>query len=148
MMLQHFYDEFITYVPMQLPQLLDVTTMQQQKDDDSILLTFELKQPKTLEEVMDCLEDDIALIMLYHHIPSRQTDFGHSCCAYSNPAFGQMFKVNAQTGDNGMVNRISVTVFDSLEIMCTDLTLDVQLHEGRGYFKYRRNQDELILDFI
>ena len=48
-MLQHFYDEFITYVPMQLPQLLDVTTMQQQKDDDSILLTFELKQPKTLE---------------------------------------------------------------------------------------------------
>jgi hypothetical protein len=148
MMLQHFYDEFITYVPMQLPQLLDVTNMQQQKDDDSVLLTFELKQPKTLEEVMDCLEDDIALIMLYHHIPSRQTDFGHSCCAYSNPSFGQMFKVNAQTGDNGMVNRISVTVFDSLEIMCADLTLDVQLHEGRGYFKYRRNQDELILDFI
>ena len=147
-MLQHFYDEFITYVPMQLPQLLDVTTTQQQKDDDSILLTFELKQPKTLEEVMDCLEDDIALIMLYHHIPSRQTDFGHSCCAYSNPAFGQMFKVNAQTGDNGMVNRLSVTVFDSLEIMCADLTLDVQLHEGWGYFKYRRNQDELILDFI
>ena len=147
-MLQHFYDEFITYVPMQLPQLLDVTNMQQQKDDDSILLTFELKQPKTLEEVMDCLEDDIALIMLYHHIPSRQTDFGHSCCAYSNPAFGQMFKVNAQTGDNGMVNRLSVTVFDSLEIMCADLTLDVQLHEGQGYFKYRRNQDELILDFI
>ena len=147
-MLQHFYDEFITYVPMQLPQLLDVTTMQQQKDDDSILLTFELKQPKMLEEVMDCLEDDIALIMLYHHIPSRQTDFGHSCCAYSNPAFGQMFKVNAQTGDSGMVNRLSVTVFDSLEIMCADLTLDVQLHEGLGYFKYRRTQDELILDFI
>ena len=156
MMLQHFYDEFITFVPMQLPQLLDVTTMQQQKDDDSILLTFELKQPKTLEEVMDCLEDDIALIMLYHHIPSRQTDFGHSCCAYSNPSFGQMFKVNAQTGDNGMVNRLSVTVFDSLEIMCADLTLDVQLHEGRGsvlksttlYYNHKEISNPMVYDVI
>ena len=147
-MLQHFYDEFIAYVPMQLPLLLDITNMQTQVNDDFALLSFTLKKSKTLEDVMDCLEDDIALVMLYHHIPSLQTDYGHSCCAYSNPAFGQMFKVNAQTGDNGMVNRLSVTVFDSLEIMCADLTLDVQLHEGRGYFKYRRNQDELILDFI
>ena len=147
-MLQHFYDEFIAYVPMQLPLLLDVTNMQTQVNDDFALLSFTLKKSKTLEEVMDCLEDDIALVMLYHHIPSLQTDYGHSCCAYSNPAFGQMFKLNAQTDENGLVNAISVTIFDSLEIMCADLTLDVQLHDGRGLFKYRRSQDELILDFI
>ena len=147
-MLQHFYDQFMTIVPMQLPQLLDVTTVEEQDNDDFILLTFPLRQPMTLEEVMDSLEDDISLIMLYHHIPSRQTDFGHSCCAYSNPSFEQMFKMNAQTDAGGMVNRIDVTVFDSLENMYADLALDAQLHEGSGQFKYRRSQDELILDFL
>ncbi len=147
-MLQHFYNQFITYVPMQLPQLFDVTAVEEQDNDDYILLTFPLRQPMTLDDVMDCLEDDISLIMLYHHIPSRQTDFGHSCCAYSNPAFEQMFKVNAHTDENGMVNRIDVTVFDSLENMYADLAIDVQLHEGSGLFKYRRSQDDLILDFL
>ena len=66
----------------------------------------------------------------------------------SNPAFEQMFKMNAQTDAGGMVNRIDVTVFDSLENMYADLALDAQLHEGSGQFKYRRSQDELILDFL
>ena len=94
-MLQHFYDEFMTFVPMQLPKLLDVTKVEEVRYDDYILLTFPLKNASTIEEVMDTFEDDIQLIMLYHHIPSRQTDYGRSCCAYSNPSFGMMFKMNA-----------------------------------------------------
>ena len=147
-MLQHFYDEFMTFVPMQLPKLLDVTEVEEVRYDDYILLTFPLKNASTIEEVMDTFEDDIQLIMLYHHIPSRQTDYGRSCCAYSNPSFGMMFKMNAQTADNGMVKRIDVTLYGSLEVMCADLTIDVELHSRSGFFKYRRRKEDMILDFL
>lgn len=91
-MLRHFYNEFMAFVPLQLPQLLNVATMEQpQFYNDYVLLTFPLSTPIDLEEVMDILEDDMELIMLYHHIPSQHTKFGHASCAYSNPSFGLGF---------------------------------------------------------
>ena len=97
---------------------------------------------------MDIFEDDIELIILYHHIPSSSTSFGHSACAYSNPAFGQMFKMNAKVAGNGYVDRIDVTIYDSLEFMCSDICLDMKLHEQSGHFKYRKNKEELLAEFI
>lgn len=89
-MLRHFLKDFMTFVPLQLPQLLDVTTMEEpQFYGDYVLLTFPLHDPYDLEEVMDMLEDDMELIVLYHHIPMQNEPFGHSTCAYSNPSFGQ-----------------------------------------------------------
>ena len=148
-MLQLFYDDFISYVPLQLPQLLDVTTMEKpQFYDDYVLLSFPLAGQYELEEVMDIFEDDIELIILYHHIPSSSTSFGHSACAYSNPAFGQMFKMNAKVAGNGYVDRIDVTIYDSLEFMCSDICLDMKLHEQCGHFKCRKNKEELLSEFI
>ena len=86
-MLRHFFNDFMTFVPLQLPQLLDVTTMEEaQFYGDYALLTFPLRDPYDLEEVMDLFEDDMELITLYHHIPTHADKFGHSTCAYSNPA--------------------------------------------------------------
>lgn len=148
-MLRHFYDDFMTFVPLQLPQLLDVTTMEEpQFYGDYVLLTFPLHNPYDLDEVMDMFEDDMELITLYHHIPMRSEKFGHSTCAYSNPAFGQMFKMNARITDTGKADRIDVTVYDSLEFMCSDLCLDLKLHEQCGYFKYRKNKEELLAEFV
>ena len=77
-MLQLFYDDFISYVPLQLPQLLDVTTMEKpQFYDDYVLLSFPLAGQYELEEVMDIFEDDIEQNILYHHIPSIYTTYGH-----------------------------------------------------------------------
>ena len=111
-MLRHFFNDFMTFVPLQLPQLLDVTTMEEaQFYGDYALLTFPLRDPYDLEEVMDLFEDDMELITLYHHIPTHADKFGHSTCAYSNPAFGQMFKMNCKTDADGKVNSILVTLF-------------------------------------
>ena len=64
-MLQLFYDDFLSFVPLQLPQLLDVTKMEQpQFYDDYVLLSFPLADPYDLEEVMDIFEDDIELIII------------------------------------------------------------------------------------
>ena len=71
-MLRHFFNDFMTFVPLQLPQLLDVTTMEEaQCYGDYALLTFPLRDPYDLEEVMDLFEDDMELITLYHHIPTH-----------------------------------------------------------------------------
>ena len=119
-MLRHFYNDFMALVPLQLPQLIDVTTMEKpQFYGDYVLLTFPLRDSYDLEEVMDMFEDDMELITLYHHIPMRVGEFGHSTCAYSNPAFGHMFKMNAKTGADGKVSHVVATVYDSLELLCS-----------------------------
>lgn len=69
-MLRHFYNDFMALVPLQLPQLIDVTTMEKpQFYGDYVLLTFPLRDSYDLEEVMDMFEDDMELITLYHHTP-------------------------------------------------------------------------------
>lgn len=148
-MLRHFLDDFMAFVPLQLPQLLDITTMEEpQFYGDYVLLTFPLRDPYDLEEVMDMFEDDMELITLYHHIPLLSEKFGHSTCAYSNPAFGQMFKMNARTDTDGKVSSIIATVYDSLEQMYGDLCLDLNLHSKSGIFKYKKNKDDILMDFL
>lgn len=148
-MLRHFLDDFMTFVPLQLPQLLDITTMEEPEFyGDYVLLTFPVRDPYDLEEVMDMFEDDMELITLYHHIPLLSEKFGHSTCAYSNPAFGQMFKMNARTDTDGKVSSIIATVYDSLEQMYGDLCLDLNLHSKSGVFKYKKNKDDILMDFL
>lgn len=148
-MLRHFYDDFMSFVPLQLPQLLNVGTMEESLFySDYVLLTFPLANAIDIEEVMDMMEDDMQLIMLYHHIPSQHTLFGHSACAYSNPSFGQMFKMNVATDGNEMVNCVKVTIYDSLEKMCADVNLDLRLHSRSGLFKYRRSDSDVLMDFL
>lgn len=148
-MLRHFLDDFMAFVPLQLPQLLDITTMEEPEFyGDYVLLTFPLRDPYDLEEVMDMFEDDMELITLYHHIPLLSEKFGHSTCAYSNPAFGQMFKMNARTDTEGKVSSIIATVYDSLEQMYGDLCLDLNLHSKSGIFKYKKNKDDILMDFL
>lgn len=97
---------------------------------------------------MDMFEDDMELITLYHHIPMRVGEFGHSTCAYSNPAFGQMFKMNARTEEDGKVHVVVATVYDSLELMYGDLCLDLELHARSGTFKYKKIKEEVLMDFL
>ena len=97
---------------------------------------------------MDMFEDDMELITLYHHIPAMTDKFGHSTCAYSNPAFGQMFKMNCKTDADGKVNTILVTIYDSLEQMYGDLCLDLELHSKGGTFRYRKSKDDILLNFL
>lgn len=148
-MLRHFLNDFLSFVPLQLPQLLDVTTMEEpQFYGDYVLLTFPLRDTYELEEVMDMFEDDMELITLYHHIPMPTEQYGHSTCAYSNPAFGQMFKMNAKTDADGRVSCVFATIYDSLDLMYGDLCLDLKLHSKSGTLKYRRNKEDLLIDFI
>lgn len=148
-MLKQFLENFLSYVPLQLPELLDVTKMEKEDfSDDQVVVTFHTPNAYTLDEVMDIIDDDMELIMLYHHIPSDQSEYKHSTCAYSNPAFGQMFKINAATDTSGFVNEVSVTIYGDLEYMCSDICLDLEKHNQRGIMKYKRDKEDVLLNFL
>lgn len=148
-MLRKFFEEFMADAPEQLPQLIHKSWMKKPVIyDEYILLEFNFPQAFTLEDIMNMFEDQMELIILYHMVPSTATSFGHCCCAYTNPAFGHMYKMNVMTDGNGLVNRVTVTIFNSLEFMGGDLCNDLELHAKTGSFKYRQNKFEVLSYFI
>ena len=148
-MLRKYFEEFMADVPEQLPQLIHKSWMKKPIIyDEYILLEFNFPQAFSLEDIMNMFEDQMELIILYHMVPSTSTSFGHCCCAYTNPAFGHMYKMNVMIDGNGLVNRVTVTIFDSLEFMGGDLCNDLELHATTGSFKYRQNKFEVLSYFI
>ena len=148
-MLRKYFEEFMADVPEQLPQLIHKSWMKKPIIyDEYILLEFNFPQAFSLEDIMNMFEDQMELIILYHMVPSTSTPFGHCCCAYTNPAFGHMYKMNVMIDGNGLVNRVTVTIFDSLEFMGGDLCNDLELHAKTGSFKYRQNKFEVLSYFI
>ena len=148
-MLRKYFEEFMADVPEQLPQLIHKSWMKKPIIYvEYILLEFNFPQAFSLEDIMNMFEDQMELIILYHMVPSTSTSFGHCCCAYTNPAFGHMYKMNVMIDGNGLVNRVTVTIFDSLEFMGGDLCNDLELHAKTGSFKYRQNKFEVLSYFI
>ena len=148
-MLRKYFEEFMADVPEQLPQLIHKSWMKKPIIyDEYILLEFNFPPAFSLEDIMNMFEDQMELIILYHMVPSTSTSFGHCCCAYTNPAFGHMYKMNVMIDGNGLVNRVTVTIFDSLEFMGGDLCNDLELHAKTGSFKYRQNKFEVLSYFI
>ena len=148
-MLRKYFEEFMADVPEQLPQLIHKSWMKKPIIyDEYILLEFNFPQAFSLEDIMNMFEDQMELIILYHMVPSTSTSFGHCCCAYTNPASGHMYKMNVMIDGNGLVNRVTVTIFDSLEFMGGDLCNDLELHAKTGSFKYRQNKFEVLSYFI
>ena len=148
-MLRKYFEEFMADVPEQLPQLIHKSWMKKPIIyDEYILLEFNFPQAFSLEDIMNMFEDQMELIILYHMVPSTSTSFGHCCCAYTNPAFGHMYTMTVMIDGNGLVNRVTVTIFDSLEFMGGDLCNDLELHAKTGSFKYRQNKFEVLSYFI
>lgn len=148
-MLKSYVNDFLAIMPLQMPSLLDKNRLSEPLIyKDYALLEFSPSAPVSLEEVTNQLEDEIDLVLLYVHIPSLATEFGRSCCAYSNPAFGHMYKVNAMTNSDGMVDQIRVTIYDDLELMSGDVINDLKLHSRTGHFKYALSKEEVLLNFI
>ena len=148
-MLKSYVNDFIAVMPLQMPSLMDKNRLSEPLIyKDYALLEFSTATPLSLEDVTNLLEDEVDLVLLYVHTPSLATDFGRCCCAYSNPAFGHMYKVNAVTNSDGMVDQIRVTIYDDLELMSGDVINDLKLHGRTGHFKYAITKEDVLLNFI
>ena len=148
-MTQTTVDLFNSLAPLLLPQLIDLNLMEEIEEyDDYALITFTLPRPMTIDFVMDCLEDQMELNILYHMVTSDARNAPQHCCAYSNPAFGRMYKLNAQTNRDGMVDTLYVYLYDSLEVMLEDMKSDIALHSRYGRFVSRMEMSRFIADFM
>ena len=60
-------DRFCRMASLELPELIDVGHLESADDyDDYVLLTFSLENQMSMDEVLDCLEDQTELNVLYH----------------------------------------------------------------------------------
>ena len=85
--------KFKGLAPLILPELINNTFLEEvSMFEDYAILPYSVQKPLPLEEVMDMFEDKMELIILYHMVPSEQTDFGHTCCAYRKNDFVNLFR--------------------------------------------------------
>lgn len=142
-------DRFITLASLEMPALIAQPLFHGAEIyDDYALLTFSLPKAYPMEELVDELEDQMELVLLYHHVPSSDTPFGQRCCAYSNPRFGHMFKMNALADDRVKCDTMYVTLYDSLEVMGSELREELLRSMKGGKLLYAIKEEELLKDFI
>ena len=147
-MLEEAIYKFKTSGPMLLPDLIDNYWLGSiNAYEDYAILPYEVHNPLPLEKVIGMFDDNADLVILYHLIPSVDTVFGHECCAYCYPVTERMYKINCKTGVDGLVHELKVTIYNSIEVMSSDLFEDLRLHENRGKFKIKREHVEIMNDF-
>lgn len=70
-------ENFRSLAPLLLPELIDLNRLDAIDDyDDYALMTFTLAESMSIEDVMDSLEDQMELTILYHMVTSDVTDAG------------------------------------------------------------------------
>lgn len=142
-------DNFRSLAPSQLPGLCNPDLLDTVDDyGDYALLTYNLAEPVPIQSVMDDLEDDMELNILYHIDSFNAGVRGQHCCAYSSPSTGRMYKLNVQSDAAGLVSTLYVHLYESLEIMLEALKKDLDCHLHCGMVHYRIPMSMLIADFM
>ena len=142
-------DIFRTLGPTMLPRLIDANNLDSIDDyGDYALLTYNLPKPIPISDALDDMEDNMDMNVLYHVESFAATKRGEHCCAYSVPTSGRMYKLNAQTGSDKMLDTIYVYVFDSLEVMLEALKSDLSQHLSSGVVISKMDMSRLVADFM
>lgn len=123
-------NKFMALAPLMLPKLIDSKKCAEPDiTEDSAILYFILEESFPIGCVMDMLDDDMDLLLLYYGT-SKSNPKIHHCCCFANPKLGQsMYKVNMVSLTNGFVDGITVTIYDSLDIWEDELESDLMVHE-------------------
>ena len=142
-------DIFRTIGPTMLPRLIDANELESIDDyGDYAILTYNLAKPVPIKDALDDMEDNMDLNILYHVESFSTTKRGDHCCAYSVPTSGRMYKLNAQSGADKMLETIYVYVFDSLEVMLEALKTDLAQHLTGGIVITKMEMSRLVADFM
>lgn len=145
-------ERFLEYASMKMPDLVrpaNEQTKLREVYDDYALLVFHLPSPLAVEELMEIADDCHGLTQLYHHMRSRQTDFGQSVCLFQEPGTGEMFQLDGSTNGCGRIVRIDVKLYTSMERMVIELRKQLRrMADTPGEFASRLQEDELITYFL
>ena len=111
------------------------------------IIEFNIGKALSKDDVLDMLEDNMEMTVMYVHHRSVNTDMGVSLCAYSDHSFDDKFAVHALTDADGLIHRITATLFFSVEVMMNHLVEDLEQHTGTGTFEFSMSKDEVMTAF-
>lgn len=138
-MIQDEIQIFASDGPGMFPELLDASCLKTSfVSEEFAVLSYCYECGFKMEEILKLLKEQMSVVLLYDIRVSESTLYGWSCCAYSNPLFGKMFKINAKTDGGGLVPELAVTLYESMEFMSQDLFDDYNAQKesnGTGYFR-------------
>lgn len=141
-------NKFMALAPLILPSLIDRKKCDEPDiADESAILYFEFDEVFPLGCVMDMLDEDMDMLMLYHATSQTNPNIQH-CCFFANPKTGQsMYKINVQTDEHGFADGITVTIYDSLDIWEQELESDLTVHQSAFDFTEAMTVQEVLATF-
>ena len=137
--------KFMALEPLMLPELIDRDHAEEiETTEEYVILYFPLAEPFLIGCVMDMLDDDMDLQMLYHGTKNGNSDV-HHCCFFATPKPGQSkFKININTNEDEMVKGVDVTIYDDFDKWADDLESDLNAHSQSFDFIEAMSAQELI----
>ena len=151
-MLEEAIYKFKVSGPTIMPALFDNYYLKEtQEYNGYAILTYEVSHPLPIEDVLNIMDGDAYMRILYYTHPTRKaitTKFGQRACTYFMPEEQRNIKMNFTTDEKGLVNMILVTVYGSIDIMYPDLRNDLRLNTiGSMVVKESRGLAEVMNDF-
>lgn len=129
--------KFESIAKLTMPEFFDTKNVTETEVlDDWEKYTYHLKTPLTLNKVMDILEEQNDILILYHFIPSNAVLCARTCCAISNPEMEYMIKITTTTDDRGLCDTIHLTIFNSLEYMLGEISCERRRMNERYNFDF------------
>lgn len=128
-MIREEIKKFMALAPLMMPRLIgDKVPDDTEITDDCALLYFPLEEKMPIGWVMDTLEDDMEMLLLYHGTDNKNPKI-HHCCFFANPASGTgVYKINLITDDKSVVSGLSVSIYFDPLILEDDLESDLAAH--------------------
>lgn len=141
-------NKFMALAPLMLPKLIDVKQcVDPDITDDSAVLYFALDEKFPIGCVMDMLDEDLDLLMLYCGV-NRFNSKQYHCCFFASPKLGRcMYKININTIKDTFVEGVTVTVYDSVDIWEDELESDLRSHSQTFDFSESMTLQDLLSTF-
>ncbi len=117
-------------------------------NEDNAIIAYNLAVGYTVKEIIDKVEDELKMGILYWHKSPLYTGVKETFCIYTAPKGKMLFKVNGWGDEGEKVKEITCTVYDSLDSFYEGLYDDMAVHSRYGKFNYVRELNEVQLDFF
>jgi hypothetical protein len=122
-MLQKQIDEFITLSADLLPELFEKSKVgDSELYDDYAFIHFTLEKGISVAEIMDCLEDQMDMVILYHHVPTNALVNGNESSSKQT-----ILKVTMSTGEIIFHPKAIDTYIDTIIHLYPDLISEMDI---------------------
>lgn len=149
MLIEDGIELFKISAPLMVPEVFNMGNLHDVEiHEDEGIMMYKLSRPIEFEDILNYLEDQMEFILLYYHQALEDMKFGLSCCAYSNPKYGHMFKINAATNVDGLCEHVYVTIYVSLDDMYGEILNELRKKRTIGKYLYEKAETSVMSDFF